>query len=209
MKFFKTPRLFYWIFPRRTWGFSFSNNSVYLTFDDGPDPEITPFVLDFLKERNIKATFFCVGHNVVKYPELYQRILAEGHEVGNHTYDHLNYYKTDKERYLKSIDEAAEHISSTLFRPPYGRIDSHLSRTLSKRYHIVMWSWLSYDYDVQVPISLILKKAENIKAGDILVLHDNKKVKERVQVLLPELVEVLERKGFQFALIHNKSCSNF
>lgn len=204
MKLFKTPRLFYWLFPRRTWGFSLGSNEVYLTFDDGPDPEITPFVLDFLKQKNIKATFFCVGHNVVKYPDIYQRILAEGHEVGNHTYDHLNYYKTDKERYLESIDEATKHISSNLFRPPYGRIDSNLSRTLSKKYQIIMWSWLSYDYDVQVPISVILKKAKNIKAGDILVLHDNKKVKERVQVLLPKLIEILEKKGFQFALIPNK-----
>ncbi len=201
MKLFKTPRLFYWLFPRRTWGFSLSSNEVFLTFDDGPDPEITPFVLDFLKQKNIKATFFCVGHNVVKYPDIYQRILAEGHHVGNHTYDHLNYYKTDKETYIKSIDEASKHIASNLFRPPYGRIDSKLSKSLSKKYQIIMWSWLSYDYDRTIPISSILKQAQKIKNGDIIVLHDNSKVKDRVSDLLPQLIDLLEKKGLQFSVI--------
>lgn len=200
MKLFKTPRFFYWIFPRRTWGFSRSINTVYLTFDDGPDPEITPWVLDFLKESVIKATFFCVGSNMIRYPELVQRIKAEGHTIGNHTMNHEKGTGVAFKAYKKSIEEAQQLVGNNLFRPPYGRIKSWQSYRLSKQYKIVMWSWLSYDYDLRVPIELILQKAKKqISAGDILVLHDNSKVKGRVQELLPELVEIIRRKGLGFS----------
>lgn len=202
MLLFKTPRFFRWIFPKKTWGFSRSENAVYLTFDDGPDPDATPFVLDLLKERNIKATFFCVGENVLKHPELFKRMTDEGHTVGNHTMCHENGLKTDFGTYIASVDQAATLIDSKFFRPPYGRITGRQTKALSKRYKLIMWSWLSYDYDANVPVTKILTNAaKQIKGGDILVLHDNKKSVARLQVLLPEIVNIIEKKGLVFKKI--------
>lgn len=202
MLLFKTPRFFRWIFPKKTWGFSRSENAVYLTFDDGPDPDATPFVLDLLNERNIKATFFCVGENVLKHPELFKRMTDEGHTVGNHTMCHENGLKTDFGTYIASVDQAALLIDSKLFRPPYGRITGRQTKALSKRYKLIMWSWLSYDYDATVPVTKILTNAaKQIKGGDILVLHDNKKSVSRLQVLLPEIVNIIEKKGLDFKKI--------
>ena len=202
MKIFKTPRFFKWIFPRRTWGFSRSIDQVYLTFDDGPNPEITHWILDYLKEKNIKATFFCVGSNIKRYPELFQRIKAEGHSVGNHTMNHDKGTKVPFKEYKSSISETKILIGNNLFRPPYGRINAWKSYQLSKEYQLIMWSWLSYDFDPSIPISTILKKAKNqIKAGDILVLHDNPKVTDRVKELLPKLIEIIEQKGLKFEKI--------
>ena len=201
MRFFKTPFFLPWIFSRRKWGFSFTN-SVYLTFDDGPNPNITPFVLDNLKENVVKATFFCVGDNVRKYPELYQRILDEGHRVGNHTMYHNNSSKTNFDTYLSSFLEADKYIESNLFRPPYGRLDYRKMKSIRKSKKIIMWSWLSYDYDKNVPIKKILRKAKNqIKGGDILVLHDNEKVTQRIEELLPKLIEVIKAKQLEFKTI--------
>lgn len=202
MKLFKTPRLFKWIFPRRTWGFSRSIDSVYLTFDDGPNPEITPWILDYLKEKNIQATFFCVGSNIKRFPELFQRIKSEGHSVGNHTMNHDKGTNISFKDYKNSISETRKLVDNKLFRPPYGRINSFKSYKLSKEYKLIMWSWLSYDFDPSILISEILEKArKQIKAGDILVLHDNPKVTDRVKKLLPQLIEIIERKGLKFAKI--------
>jgi len=202
MKFFKTPRFFRWVFPRRTWGFSRSNTVVYLTFDDGPNPEITPWILDCLKEKQIRATFFCVGSNVLKYPVLYQRILDEGHTIGNHTMDHEKGSKTSFKSYSSSIEETNKLVNSELFRPPYGRITFRQTRHVSKKYKIIMWSWLSYDYDVKVSVSKILQKAKKqIVGGDILVMHDNQKVATRVKEILPKLIDIVEKKGFSFAIV--------
>jgi peptidoglycan/xylan/chitin deacetylase (PgdA/CDA1 family) len=202
MKIFKTPRIFQWIFPRRTWGFSRSINQVYLTFDDGPNPEITTWILDFLKDKNIVATFFCVGSNVKRYPELFKRIKSEGHSVGNHTMNHDKGTKVSFRKYKDSISETRKLVDTKLFRPPYGRINSLKSYKLSKEYQLIMWSWLSYDFDPTIPISVILEKArKQIKAGDILVLHDNPKVTNRVKELLPKLVEIIKEKGLIFEKI--------
>ncbi len=202
MKIFKTPRIFQWIFPRRTWGFSRSINQVYLTFDDGPNPEITTWILDFLKDKNIVATFFCVGSNVKRYPELFKRIKEEGHSVGNHTMNHDKGTKVSFEKYKDSISETRKLVDTKLFRPPYGRINSFKSKKIAKEYQLVMWSWLSYDFDPTIPISTILEKArKQIKAGDILVLHDNPKVTDRVKELLPRLIEIIEEKGLKFEKI--------
>lgn len=198
---FKSPKILKWIYPNRVWGISVSSPTVFLTLDDGPDPEITPWLLDFLKEQNVSATFFCVGSNCVKYPALYQRILSEGHAVGNHTMNHENGFKTNNEDYLNSIKQASSVIQSNLFRPPYGRMKQKLEKEICSDYKIIMWSWLSYDYDRNVPLSTIFQKAESIKSGDILVFHDNKKTKDRLKELLPPIIEQLKTRGFQFELI--------
>lgn len=203
MIFFKTPFFLPWLFPRRKWGFSLSN-FVYLTFDDGPNPNITPFVLDTLKTSGLKATFFCVGDNVRKYPELYQRILDEGHRVGNHTMYHNNASKTDFDTYIYSFLEAEKYIKSNLFRPPYGRLDFRKMKAISQSKKIIMWSWLSYDFDLKIPVDKILVKAKNqIKPGSIIVLHDNIKIISRTKELLPQLIDELKTKKFSFGLIED------
>lgn len=204
MKLFKTPRFFRWIFPNKTWGFSRSDRSIYLTFDDGPDPLVTPWVLDRLKENNVKATFFCVGENVLKNPEIYQRILIEGHSVGNHSMNHLKGIKTSVNEYLQSIEDAGKYIDSQLFRPPYGRISIRQTHRIKSKYHIIMWSWLSYDFDRIIPIDQVLQKAKRqLKSGDIIVLHDNPKTFDRLKLILPQIIKILQEKELSFKAIKN------
>lgn len=173
-----------------------SEQVIFLTFDDGPHPDITPFVLDELTKYQFKATFFCVGANAQKYPELIDRILKEGHTLGNHTMRHENGKFTETEDYIYSVTECSKHISSTLFRPPYGRMKRSQRSKIAKNYKIIMWSWLSYDFDDTYPISKILSNAKSIKKGDIVVLHDNPKFTERQKELLPKLLDILKSKEF-------------
>jgi|TARA_R110000737_G_scaffold2188_3_gene6181 peptidoglycan/xylan/chitin deacetylase (PgdA/CDA1 family) len=202
MNLFKTPRYLTWIFPRRTWGFSLEPNTVYLTFDDGPNPILTPWVLDFLSKKQIKATFFCVGQNIVKYPELFDRIKAEGHQIANHSMRHEKGTKTKWKDYKESIDETAKLVENNLFRPPYGRVSMLQSAKLKPQYKIIMWSWLSNDFDEKIPIQKILQKAEKqIKGGQIILLHDNDNFEERVKTLLPKIIEVIQAKGLKFEVI--------
>lgn len=200
MYLFKTPFIFRWIFPRKVWGVS-SLKKVYLTFDDGPTEELTRWILDELQKESIKATFFCVGENAKNNPELMDEIRSAGHVIGNHTMYHENGNKTSKQAYLKSIEEAEPFTSSILFRPPYGRLPISFVKPIRKKYKIIMWSWLSYDYDHSVSVDKILSKVEKIKAGDILVLHDNAKVEERIKVLLPQLIRLLKEKGYNFDVL--------
>ena len=189
------------MFPRRIWGFS-SSDTVYLTFDDGPTPEMTHWILDMLDEKNVRATFFCVGANAEKHPELMAEMVKRGHAIGNHTMCHEKGTAVQREEYQTSIREAAKYISSNLFRPPYGRMPKTYDKEIHETYKIIMWSWLSYDFDTSVPIEKILAKAdEQIQPGDILVLHDNKKVEERVKRLLPRLIDLLQEKQLKFDVI--------
>lgn len=205
MKLYRTPRFFRWLFPNKTWGFSLSENAVYLTFDDGPDPEITPWVLDLLNSEGIKATFFCVGDNVRKYPEIYDRILTEGHAVGNHSMEHLKGIRVSTKEYMRSVNEAAHWIDSDLFRPPYGRISLSQTYRLKRKYRIIMWTWLSYDFDRSVPLETIVANAkDSIGNGDILVLHDNSKTADRLKLLLPKLVEIIRSKKLNFQKIESE-----
>lgn len=197
----RSPKLLHKLFPARIWGISVSDKSVFLTFDDGPHPEITSWVLDFLKEKNIRATFFCVGENVERFPDLYRRLLDEGHRTGNHTMKHLNGMKTDKKTYLHSILETEKQVKSNLFRPPYGRLNRKMDKLLTQRFKIIMWTWLSKDYDASIPVDSIIKAAESIQPGDILVFHDNLKSKERLQKLLPPIVERLLTENYLFRVI--------
>lgn len=198
---FRSPKFLQKLFPNRVWGISVSGKSVFLTFDDGPNPEITPWVLDFLKEKGISATFFCVGENVQRHPGLYQRLLDEGHQTGNHTMKHLNGMKTDKETYLNSIRETQKYVHSILFRPPYGRMSKRYDKQLSQHFKIIMWTWLSKDYDNSVPVEKIIDAAYKIVPGDILVFHDNAKTKGRLKELLPPIIDRLKSEEFDFKLI--------
>ncbi|MBI1838077.1 MAG: polysaccharide deacetylase family protein [Flavobacteriia bacterium] len=203
LRIFKTPRILFWIFPRRTWGFSRKNNTVYLTFDDGPQSEITEWVMDLLKVNNIKATFFCVGNNLKKHPEIVKRLKLEGHVIGNHSMNHEKGTQTQFLHYKKSIDETSLLLENRLFRPPYGRLSSVKSFRLAKSYQLIMWSWLSYDFDPNVPIEKILYKArKQIKPGDIIVLHDNMKTFDRLKIILPEIISIIRAKKIAFGVLN-------
>jgi peptidoglycan/xylan/chitin deacetylase (PgdA/CDA1 family) len=195
MTFFRIPRFLPAVFQRQVWRISSVPGAIYLTFDDGPIPEVTPWILDLLKAQEIKATFFCVGENVRRYPEIYQRIVSEGHTVGNHTMRHEKGIRTKRKAYIQSIEEAATEINSKLFRPPYGLLTWQQSRMIRKNYKIIMWSWLSSDYDRTVPIDRILEKAKiEIQSGDIAVFHDNIKSSDRIKQILPEFLNILRDK---------------
>lgn len=172
---------------------------IYLTFDDGPVPEVTPWVLDILKANAIEATFFCVGENVEKHKELYQRILREQHTVGNHTYNHISGWKTPLFTYLKNVDKCAKKVRSTLFRPPYGRIRKKQQRALEQRYTIVMWDVLTGDYDQNTSPQKCLRNAlKYTRNGSIIVFHDSLKAKRNIQYALPRFIEQVKAKGYTF-----------
>jgi len=173
------------------WSRSTKHKCIYLSFDDGPHPIITNFVLDTLKENGIKATFFCIGDNVLKYPETFERIIKEQHAVGNHTHNHLNGWKTDNILYYKNILQAAKHIPSKLFRPPYGKIKPTQANYLLKRgWRIIMWNSLSADLDSSIDgVTCFNNVKSTMKNGSIVVFHDSEKAFDRMKIALPLLIQ--------------------
>jgi peptidoglycan/xylan/chitin deacetylase (PgdA/CDA1 family) len=175
---------------------------LYLTFDDGPHPVITETVLNILKKYNAKASFFCIGDNVAKYPDTYQRILSEGHTIGNHTYNHLNGWKTGDEEYLSNTRRASELIQSRLFRPPYGKIKMSQKRKLmygEMKMKIIMWSVLSGDFDKRLtPERCARYVIRSSKPGSIIVFHDSEKAAERMLFALPKVLEHFSALGYRF-----------
>lgn len=203
MKFIKTPKFLQWIFPKRTWVSLYPENKVFLTFDDGPIPEVTPWVLEALKKHNAKASFFCIGDNIKKHPDLFKRILCEGHTVGNHTFNHLLGWKTKTSHYVENV-MACEKIlthnqslktSKRFFRPPYGKMTSKQARALRKKgFEIVMWSVLSYDYDKEVSKEKCLDNVlNNLIPGNIIVFHDSLKAEKNLRYVLPRVLEYISK----------------
>ncbi len=175
---------------------------MYLTFDDGPHEAATPFVLDVLKQHDAKGSFFCIGKNVVAHPELYRRIREEGHAVGNHTYNHLNGWKTENDAYLEDVAKAAAVIDSGLFRPPYGRISRyqarHLSQAMDREAKLVMWSVLSGDFDPRISGEQCLRNVlRNVKPGSVVVFHDSAKAMPLLEYTLPRVCAFLVEKGYR------------
>lgn len=193
------------IFRKFTWRFSTEKKELYLTFDDGPIPIVTEFVLDILKKHQIKATFFCVGENVVKYPKIYNRIIKEGHQVGNHTHNHLNGWKIPKDTYIKNVLLAANQLRTTtkLFRPPYGKITKSQANVLRKNgFKIIMWSLLSGDFDTTISAKKCYQNViQNVGSGDIIVFHDNIKSYEKLQQILEKSIVTLKEKEYAFKKI--------
>ena len=184
--------------PRLTWEINGKPNAVYLTFDDGPTPDVTPWVLDMLRKHNAKATFFALGRNVDHNPEIFQQILDEGHAVGNHTYSHLKGWGASNKSYFEDIELAQRlMMGSKLFRPPYGRIKASQVTELMKTYRIIMWSVLSIDYNRRVPGDRCVKNVmENVKPGSIIVFHDSAKARKNLYHALPIVLEMLKDKGY-------------
>lgn len=193
----KTPwwlRLFY---SGYTWRMPSIDKAIYLSFDDGPHETATPFVLDTLQAYQAKASFFCIGKNVQAHPALYQRILSEGHTVGNHTQNHLNGWHTPNDQYLANIQEASNNIQSQLFRPPYGRIKRSQAKQLP--YQIIMWDVLSGDFDpLLTPEACLAYCIKHTEAGSIVVFHDSAKALSKLQFALPKMLDYFSKQGFQF-----------
>lgn len=193
------PSIFPLIAPNVTWKVKTNDKVLYLTFDDGPHPSITPMVLSILEEYNAKATFFCVGDNVTKYPEIFNDIINKGHTVGNHTFNHIKGWQSTNQSYINNIKKAAEVIPSNLFRPPYGRIKPSQIKLLKNDYRIIMWSILTRDYDKSLNPYTALKHLNKLtKPGDVVVFHDSEKAKENMLVMLKGMLQHFNQQQYRF-----------
>jgi len=201
----KTNWLMRTLYPSFIWQMPVNDRTIYLSFDDGPHPEITAFVLDQLKIYNAKASFFCIGDNIVKYPSVYERIVNEGHATGNHTYNHLNGWNSGTEQYIENVSRTAAYVNSKLFRPPYGKIKRFQARHLqeSQGLKIIMWSVLSGDFDQRIqPEKCLENVLRNSQSGSIVVFHDSEKAWKRLAYALPKVLEYYSEKGYSFKKIN-------
>ncbi|MDP3358618.1 MAG: polysaccharide deacetylase family protein [Lutibacter sp.] len=222
MKFYfiKTPSLLKFIFSKWIWRLSSKEKVLYLTFDDGPTPEITEWALNELKKHKAKATFFCIGKNIGEHPEIFKKVIEEKHAVGNHTNNHLNGWKTKTEAYLQNIEDAEKYFeeyatlkavtlsavegrNQKLFRPPYGRLTLSQSKKIRKLgYKIIMWDVLSADFDPNISNEKCLENViRNIQNGSIVVFHDSDKASEKLKFVLSKVLEYYSAKGFSFKSI--------
>ena len=209
--------MFYWIKTNRfvkklfgsyVWDIPNTENKIYLTFDDGPTPEITEWVLQELEKYNAKATFFCIGNNIEKYPEIFKKVINQGHSIGNHTFDHLNGWKTSTVEYLKNtflceeqiLESKIYNIQSKIFRPPYGKIKSSQANKLRQLgYKIIMWDVLSADFDASISKEKCLENAtKSVTSGSIIVFHDSVKAFSHLEFTLPKALKYFKEKGFIF-----------
>lgn len=207
----KTPKLFKILFPKLVWSIPARTKEVYLTFDDGPTPEITEWVLQQLALYNAKATFFCIGKNVDANPEVFKQIVDAGHSIGNHTQNHLNAWKVTKEQYLLNVKEAEGRIinlypefkSKKLFRPPYGRFTNAIVRQLKNdHYTVVAWDIITEDYDKKVsPEKVFQNVIKYVSPGSIIVFHDSVKAFGNLRQVLPKILQFLYLNGYQFSVL--------
>lgn len=189
------------LYPQCFWNLPNEQNKIYLTFDDGPTPELLPFILETLDKYQVKATFFCVGENITKQPSLFRKML-EKHVVGNHTFNHMNGWKAKNYSYYRNVKKFDEVYQSCIFRPPYGRISRTQAKHISKKYNIIMWDVLSYDYDKNTsPKKCLANVVKNTKSGSVIVFHDNVKATKNLTYALPRAIEQLLSKGFIFDVI--------
>ncbi len=198
----KTPKFVQNLFPNFVWNIPSEEKVLYLSFDDGPIPEVTPWVLSLLKKHEAKASFFCVGENVEKNPEIFNQIIQDGHQIGNHTYNHKNGWATDNLDFFHNVRKCARLVKSDLFRPPYGRLKPKQIQFLQRHYSIVMWDVLSGDFDDQIDneqcYQNVITKA---KSGSIIVFHDSLKAKDKLMNVLPRVLTHFSLKGYKFESI--------
>lgn len=202
MYFVHAPFFLRWYYSHVTWNRSRHEKDLYLTFDDGPIPEITPWILDLLAELNVKATFFCVGENIEKYPTLFARIVADGHQIGNHTYSHIKGWDCTTSEYLENVSRCQKLTKTKLFRPPYARATKTQIAALKDDFELVYWDVLSGDFDLgltpQKCYENVIKYSKN---GSIIVFHDNVKAIPRLQYALPKAIKYLLQQGYRFKLL--------
>ncbi|MFI1744466.1 polysaccharide deacetylase family protein [Thalassobellus sediminis] len=210
----KTPLVVKKMFPNYIWDIASTSKTIYLTFDDGPTPEITNWTLQTLEKFNAKATFFCIGNNVDKHPDIFQNIVKAGHAIGNHTHNHIKGWKTKAEAYIENIELCEsefknqipnnQSLTTNLFRPPYGQISPKQGKLLrSKGYKIIMWDILSFDWDANVSketcLDNVIKKTSD---GSVVVFHDSIKASENMQYVLPKVLEYFNEKGYCFKALN-------
>jgi len=202
MYFIKTPEILKRIYPSQTWSYPVSDKKLYLTFDDGPTPNITEWVLEELKKYSARATFFLVGQNAERHPEIVAQIKKEGHAIGNHTYQHVNGWMSPPKSYMKDVLKANEILHTKLFRPPYGRITRSQTRMMMRKYRVIMWDVLSGDFDRTITGKRCLKNViENTVPGSIIVFHDSMKAADRLQYVLPKTLEYFSKQNYTFEKI--------
>lgn len=209
--FTKTPRIIQTFYKNYVWHFCNKKKEIYLTFDDGPTPEITNWVLNQLKKHNAKATFFCIGKNIVNHPEIYQKTVEANHTIGNHTHNHKNGFKTNTKQYIENVllaekvteESEFKKQAGKLFRPPYGRIKKTQAKKLrSLGYKIIMWDVLSADFDTTISKEKCLQNVlNNTRNGSIIVFHDSLKASEKLKFTLPKTLEYFSKKGYKFKAI--------
>ncbi len=198
----RPPALLRSLYPGAIWRMPKSSKTIYLTFDDGPVPGVTDEVIRFLDQYQIKATFFCVGDNVRKHPDLYRLLLKSGHAVGNHTFHHVDGWQTSGFSYLREVAMCAEIVPSKLFRPPYGRMRRSQFKALKREYKVVMWDVLSRDFDTSIGQEECLQNTiHHTRAGSVIVFHDSLKAKERLMYALPRYIEQMLSEGFRFEVL--------
>ena len=199
--FVKTPKFIQKLFPSITWRKENAQNNIWLTFDDGPHQESTPFILNVLKEEQVKATFFLVGEQMEKHQELFNQIISEGHKVANHSYSHKNGWLSNNSTYFNDIEKCQKLITENkLFRPPYGKISPLQISHLKKNYKIILWDVLSWDFSLyNTPKKVKESVLKNTVSGSIIVFHNNKKSFKNLQPILKETIQELKQKGFSFS----------
>lgn len=192
-----------WLYPTLTWHKPRDRKRIFLTFDDGPIPDVTPWVLNTLKRHGIQATFFCVGANIEKNPDIFKRILDEGHQVANHTYDHLNGWKHKDKVYLSNVERCEQLTGTRLFRPPYGRGKRSQYKALKEKgYQVVTWDVLSGDFDTRLaPDKCLRGVLKHTRNGSIVVFHDNIKAVPRLEYVLPRAIKHWLDSGYEFATL--------
>ncbi len=199
--FVRPPKLIRALFPSLVWRKENSQNNIWLTFDDGPSEEATPFILNILEEEKIKATFFLIGKEIKKYPDLYKKIITNGHIVANHSYSHKNGYLCNNLTYFDDIEKCQELMpNNKLFRPPYGKISRSQIKYLKNKYQIILWDILSWDFSFrEIPKKIKTNILKNTSSGSILVFHNNKKSLKNLTPILKETIQELKKRGFSFS----------
>ncbi|MXN91268.1 polysaccharide deacetylase family protein [Flavobacterium sp. Sd200] len=205
----KTHRFIKSLFSSFVWDGPAQNKTVYLTFDDGPVPEATPWVLNVLRQHNIKATFFCIGHNIEKHPDTFMQVVADGHIIGNHTFNHLNGWQNTFKTYIENfkkceaVIEGRQVVNSKLFRPPYGKIKTAQAKAVRQMgYKIIMWDVLSADFDQTItPQQCLQNVINNVAPGSIIIFHDSIKASANLRHALPEAIKHLKEKGYEFGVL--------
>ena len=198
--FVKTPSLTKYLFPSLVWKKNTDQKKIWITFDDGPNEKVTPYLINVLEKFDIKATFFIIGNQAKKYPELVKLIINNGHKIGNHSFSHLNGFSTNNNKYLEDVEQAKKYIDSDIFRPPYGKITPFQIKKLKKDFKIIMWDIMSWDFKENIYPNKIYKNViDNVENGSIILFHNNLKSYNNLKNSLEIILEKLKDKGYQFS----------
>lgn len=201
----RLPGFFTSLFKDAVWRLDETERIVYLTFDDGPIPEVTPWVLELLRKEGIPATFFCVGENVMKYPEIYRQVLENGHSVGNHTFNHWQGLKKKNQDFFLNIEKAGNYIDSDLFRPPHGWLKNSQYRYLKEHFRIIMWDLISCDYDTRIKPERVFRNITDfVRPGSVITFHDSLKAMRNLEETLPRAIRWMKEQGYRFEAIPYK-----